>query len=100
MTKDDITRMAQEADLLVTADLPEDSPFVADIARFAHLVYEATFRDANIAASKTILDAAVLEEREACAKVCEELPYECCWPEWALSVAEEFAATIRARSKV
>jgi hypothetical protein len=38
MTRDDIIRMAREADLLVTADLPEDSPFVADIARFAHLI--------------------------------------------------------------
>ena len=43
----------------------------AHIQRFAHLVYESVFRDANLAASRTILDAAVLEEREACAKVCE-----------------------------
>ena len=41
----------------------------AHTQRFAHLVYEATFRDANIAASRTILDAAILEERERCCKI-------------------------------
>ena len=41
----------------------------AHIQRFAHLVYESVFRDANIAASRTILDAAVLEERERCCKI-------------------------------
>ena len=52
MTKDEIIRMAREADLLVTTPLPDDSVFVADIERFAALVAAA--------------------EREACAKVCED----------------------------
>ena len=77
MTRDDIIRMAQEADLLVLAQIPDDSVFVADIERFAALVAAA--------------------EREACAKVVEGFPCECCWPEGAISVAEEFAAAIRAR---
>lgn len=69
MTDEDITRMAREAGW---KDLPTVRLAFAgfDLSYFASLVYEATFRDANIAASKTILDAAVLEEREACAKVC------------------------------
>lgn len=74
MSRDDIIRMAREAGFK-----PHHSPEMWDITiasdeaieRFAHLVYEATFRDANIAASRTILDAAVLEEREACAKTVE-----------------------------
>ena len=37
MTRDDIIRMAREADLLVTTPIPDDSVFVADLERFAHL---------------------------------------------------------------
>jgi hypothetical protein len=51
MSRDDITRMAREADLLVLAQIPDDSVFVADLERFAALVAAA--------------------EREACAKVCD-----------------------------
>lgn len=53
MNRADIIRMAREADLLVTADLPEDSPFVAELERFAALVAAA--------------------EWEACSKVCDEV---------------------------
>ena len=116
MSQDDITRMAREAGLYHFYDSEGDLTGITDarpidedkqrnddrlveiLEPFARLVYEATFRDANIAASKTILDAAVLEEREACAKVCfreaafvpdpidRERIYQC-------------AAIIRARSK-
>lgn len=65
MTKDDITRIAREA------GFSPDASRSRMLERFATLVYEATFRDANIAASRTILDAAVLEEREACAKIAD-----------------------------
>jgi hypothetical protein len=69
MNREDIIRMAREAEQPnVTCWLAYEVDF---LERFAHLVYESVFRDANIAASRTILDAAVLEEREACAKVCE-----------------------------
>jgi hypothetical protein len=69
MNRDDIIRMAREAwDRDTDPWLTYEQAF---LERFAHLVYEATFRDANLAASRTILDAAVLEEREACAKVCD-----------------------------
>lgn len=63
MNKYDILCMAKE----VGGDLYE-VPFV-EIERFAALVYESVFRDANIAASRTILDAAILEERERCCKI-------------------------------
>ena len=53
-------------------------------------VEKQAFHDANINAAATILDAAVLEEREACAKVCEE-------PGW--NAANWCARAIRARSK-
>ena len=53
-------------------------------------VEKQAFHDANINAAATILDAAVLEEREACAKVCENAPGIHAW---------NCAAAIRARSK-
>ena len=70
MNREDIIRMARVAGC---HDNGEEFRFVElrYLERFAHLVYEATFRDANIAASRTILDAAILEEREACAKFLE-----------------------------
>ena len=73
MTRDDIIRMAREADEGFETDTFHEESLVGmdAIERFAHLVYEATFRDANIAASRTILDAAVLEEREACAQIAD-----------------------------
>ena len=84
MTRDDIIRMAREAGVL--------SGYESELfQRFARLVYEATFRDANIAASRTILDAAVLEERNACAKVCDNLERA------NLYGVKECAAAIRAR---
>ena len=87
MTNEDITRMAREAGW---KDLPFDLAFAGfDLSYFASLVYEATFRDACIAASKTILDAAVLEEREACAVAGGA----------AADAGLDVAAAIRARSK-
>lgn len=67
--------------------------FLPDLERFAKSIYEAAFRDANIAASRTILDAAVLHEREACAKVAEEVGNRD-----ANTHALDAAAAIRARS--
>ena len=89
MTRDDIIRMARVAGC---HDNGEEFRFVElhYLERFAHLVYESVFRDANIAASRTILDAAVLAEREACAKVCEEF--------YSIEgIAQDCAAAIRAR---
>ena len=73
MNREDIIRMARQADEGFETDTFHEESLVGmdAIERFAHLVYEATFRDANIAASRTILDAAVLEEREACAQIAD-----------------------------
>ena len=111
MTDEDIIRMAEEACLLgvLAQHHNEFMKGEFDLSRypeifcFARLVYEATFRDANIAASKTILDAAVLEEREACAKVCDDKVDA----EYAtgkvdhneMGWTQACASTIRARSK-
>jgi len=76
MNKEDIIRMAREAGFAVddggvvyTPDAYGPGDVTQLVKRFAHLVYESVFRDANIAASRTILDAAVLEERERCCKI-------------------------------
>ena len=88
MTRQDIIRMARECGYWSGQTVEMND---VGLERFAHLIYEATFRDANIAASRTILDAAVLEEREACAKVCEEF--------YSIEgIAQDCAAAIRARS--
>ena len=100
MNRDDIIRMAREAGLHLYVNELTEEPYAQIVERFAHLVYESVFRDANIAASRTILDAAVLEEREACAKVCE-----CKMPNpvqnWAdaqiVNALRDCAAAIRAR---
>ena len=95
MNRDDIIRMAREAGFS-DADSHgvwiTDGYWTAELERFAHLVYESVFRDANIAASRTILDAAVLEEREACAAICDTTP------PYPFRPSIEAAHAIRARS--
>ena len=56
---------------------------VSDLFRFASL----------------IANAAVVAEREACAKVCEEEICNCCWDEGAQAAAEYLVDLIRARSE-
>lgn len=72
MNREEIIRMAHEAGLC-DADGEDDNSIGISryLERFAKLVYESVFRDANMAASATIIDAAVLAEREACAKLCQ-----------------------------
>jgi hypothetical protein len=86
MSREEIIRMAREAGFVVDEKAQQHQPncifhtwhmIDEGLARFAKLVYEATFRDANIAASRTIIDAAVLHEREACAKVAEAYEPRC-----------------------
>jgi hypothetical protein len=38
-------------------------------------------------------------EREECAKLIEEMPCDCCWPEDSIPVAVDFADAIRARGE-
>jgi hypothetical protein len=95
MNRDDIIRMAREA------GLERDGYWEFDmqrLERFAHLVYESVFRDANLAASRTILDAAVLEEREACAKLAEETVCDTHLPTGVNIYGSRVAKAIRERS--
>ena len=69
MTRDDIIRMARDAgygDVMSDLHAPV-------LERFAKLVYEKAWADTALAATHTITDAAILKEREACAKVCDAL---------------------------
>jgi len=78
MTRDDIVRLREECDqwaewhLQCVGEYHPDFHTVSD-ERFAKLVYEKAWADAALAATHTITDAAILKEREACAKVCGEL---------------------------
>ena len=98
MNKEDIIRMAREAGLSHMPGWVESGWGYDNLERFAHLVYESVFRDANIAASRTILDAAVLEEREACAKLAEETVCATHLPTGVKIYGSRAAKAIRERS--
>ena len=79
MTKEDIIRMAREAEHLVIEDYYTNGPVrafsEAQLERFAALVASA--------------------EREACANICETLEL----PEWPDKVRQPLAQAIRARGQ-
>jgi hypothetical protein len=78
MTQDEIIEMARQ--IGVDAAGNECWPFfIEELGAFAKLV--------------------AAKEREACAKLIEEMPCDCCWPENSISVAEDFADSIRARGE-
>ena len=85
MTHDDIIRMARDADLLVVTPIPDDSVYVADLARFADLVAAA--------------------EREACAAFLERgvdlggLDGHPGWQKYTADLLTGCAAVIRARGE-
>ena len=86
MTRDDILRMAKEAGLAL-ASFCRWSAYSDDLERFATLVAaekeQQMIRDGWRQCAKGqrttqycgLLDAAVKDEREACAKVCEEIRF-------------------------
>jgi len=88
MTRDDIIRMAREADIDWHKHWDDEEN---RLERFAKLIYEHTWKEAGIAATKTVIDAAVLDEREQCARVCEQ--------RGMVKGGEVFAARIRARGE-
>jgi hypothetical protein len=97
MTRDDIIRMAREAEMGEPRELGVNdywAAFTSDLERFAALVAAAAVRETSAEYSLGWNDGAMME-REACAKVCET--------EWS-NVAEkmygqECAAAIRARGQ-
>ena len=88
MTQDEIIRMAREARVF-TGD-PFGVTITPELERFAALV-AAHEREKWEQALPIAMDAMMLQEREACAKVCEtdELCCKC---------GDECAAAIRARN--
>lgn len=93
----DIIRMAREAGWTEYSLL--HSVEVQRLERFAKLVYESVFRDANIAASATIIDAAVLAEREACARILDSNAEVCKDNSMLADVLAGNALAIRARGR-
>jgi len=107
MTKDDVIRIAREADLWMTSD-----ERVAAVERFAALVGAAE-RNRALGIAKGMQEelqakfeqtymegviAGAAAEREACAKACEELAAERPTTGAGRLIAQECAAAIRARS--
>jgi hypothetical protein len=88
MTRDDVLRMARDSGCV------DPMVFFGAYERFANLVYEKAWADTALAATHTVTDAAIAKEREACAKVCEEIDP----PLDSSAVATACAAAIRARS--
>ena len=97
MTKDDIIRMAQEAGLpaFLYPELIAETDWVL-IERFAALV-AAHEREEFAIHAVDIARRAIAEEREACAKVCDELVIEVVGNS-ALAV-DQCSRTIRARGQ-
>jgi hypothetical protein len=116
MTRDDIIRMAREANLWMTSD-----ERIAAVERFAALVAaekeQQMIRDGWRQCAKGqrttqycgLLDAAVKDEREACAKVCEKQIKSYMSKQYTTDplggfrerfAAEQCAAAIRARGEV
>ena len=99
MTRDDIIKMAREAGFYGSEILGEHDydvvGLVADLKRFAALVAAAKEKEVLDRLAPVISNAvskAIIAEREACAKVCEE-------SHWSLDDRNEYAAAIRARGQ-
>ena len=92
MTQDEIIRMAREAGMTVFV--------IESLERFAALAAaherEKCF-DAAMKAAEKAVDVAIAIEREACAKVCEQLDKESC--DWVDTMAIHCAKAIRARGQ-
>lgn len=92
MNREEIIKIARQSGVL--------SGYESELfQRFAKLVYESVFRDANIAASATIIDAAVLAEREACAEILDSNAEACKNNSMLHDVLAGNAAAIRARGR-
>ena len=88
MTRDEIIRMAKEADLWMTSD-----ERIAAVQRFAELVAAHELEQFAKQCAKHAVDIArraVVEEREACAKVADEYTH---------GVRPDISAAIRARGQ-
>ena len=91
MTQDEIIRMAREAGFEFIEQFPED--FQKLFERFAALV-AAHEREQEMKAAEKAIYVAIGLEREACAKVCEEVDNHF---DYTIA-ARQCAAAIRARN--
>ncbi len=94
MTRDDIIRMAREADLDWHKHWDDDES--NRLERFAVIVSAAKEQELLANIRHHIVQAeerGTAAEREACAKVCDEYVHPECW------AAKECAAAIRARGQ-
>jgi hypothetical protein len=88
MTKDDILRIAKEADVWVAGQ----RPYQTQLERFADLILEHLHHETIHVCHDACVREAVQAEREACAKLCaEEFQY--------YGHDHIFAAAIRARGQ-
>ena len=75
MTRDDIIRMAKKAELQCHMPLTEHSLAIEDLEHFAALVRDDVFNK-HTHLWLTRIKRAVKAEREACAKVCDDIDAE------------------------
>ena len=104
MNREDIIRMAIEAELnLFVNDLTEKQ-YIEVIERFAALVASAErerLTNAAMKAAEKAVDVAIALEREACAKVCESIDMEAfgVLPIRTVMITNHCAEAIRARGQ-
>jgi hypothetical protein len=92
MTRDEIIRMAQEANVWVVGQ----EPYQTQLERFAALVAAAAVRETSAEYRLGWNDGAMME-REACARVCEEFDFE--YQDDSAGSLEGASAAIRARGQ-
>ena len=91
MTRDEIAQMMQDTSGM-------DWGTEAHFQRFAKLVYEKAWADTALAATHTVTDAAILKEREACAKLAEQTVCDTHLPTGVKIYGTRVAKAIRGRS--
>ena len=72
MTRDDIIRMAKKAELQCYMNLTEHSLAIEDLEHFAALVRD-NYNNKHSQLWQVCVEEVVEAEREACAKVCDEI---------------------------
>jgi hypothetical protein len=99
MTKDDIIRMAREAGISKPWD--QEPVKWETLGRFAALVYTQGHKDGLDDFEAGVLPAAIKAEREACAKVCDELADEAAKEQdfHAIFACESCGSAIRERGQ-
>ena len=72
MTRDDIIRMAKEAELHCHINIEEHSLAIEDLEHFAALVRD-NYNNKHSQLWQVCVEEVVEAEREACAKVCDDI---------------------------